>query len=250
MEQKAVRVQKYPVDISTRCPQLIAPPPDQCYVEGGLRNRWMKKLITQYSEIHQDFGAWSKDKPFSSGEPAPSRFIQMLCLYLEQIEQVLKALCNPCIDIRTATGDCLCLLGNLSGFACGHCGVLAEKVNCDIQCVLDCDDNQVLRKVYQSSGRAIDFEFDVTTVDGEEAYRKFLAAWHVKRLSRGIGDDVIRAAQLLWPDDSPEIVFQGGGNLYLGIGREFTEEELMLIGLYKKVLPIPRGVTLFFAECF
>lgn len=249
MEQKAVKIQKYPIEIEERCPQLIVPTPEECYVEGGIRNRWMNKLIMQYREIHQDFGAWSKDKPFSDGDPSPSRFIQMICLYLEQSEQVLCAICSPCIDIRTATGECLCILGNLAGFPCQHCGVLSESVACDIQCVFDCDGNQLLRKVYQSDSRPVDFEFDTTTPEGEEAYRRFLAAWHIKRVSRGLGDDVIKSAQALWPDDSPQIVFQGGGNVFLEIGRAFSEEELALIELYKKVLPIPRGVTLFLTEC-
>lgn len=264
MERKAVNIQPYTQPINDRCPHVSPWGVLGCYIEGDLRRRWMEYLITQYREIHQHYGAWSKEQPFSDGQPAPSRLVQFFCGYLNELENVLEAICNPCIDIDTADCACLCMLGQLAGFPCHHCDVLAtpyfDMCPNETRVVKDCDGNEQKYVVYFETKSACgpircnneplytDFEFDTCTEDGAALYRRFLAAFQVKKRSRGLGDEVIEAAQKLWPDDNPQIVYQGDGEILLDIGRPLDDEEILFQKLYRKVLPSPRGVMVHFAE--
>ncbi len=227
MEKKGVNVQSYSSDVSDRCPQPITLNSPECYVEGGLRNRWVKKLITQYG--------------------ASNRLIKLLCVYVEQVELLVKAICDFCSDINSAEGDCLCRLGSQSGFSCLQCGVFSSNHSIKVVSINDCDDPASYR-AYFSQPVYTDFEFDTSTEIGASYYRNFLRSWNLKRSSNGTPDQLINAAQALWPDDEPKIIFQGGGEIYLSIGRNFTVDELKLIKLFEKVLPITRGVKLYLVE--
>lgn len=171
---------------------------------------------------------------------------------LELAEVIERADAIPAaFDIDASTGDQLTLIGKWMGFPRVH--PRGQRVRAF---GFARDDRPAL--TYPVAGfcdsrficEGSDFEAKTFTDDAE--YRRFLKARTVSvnaALSNRYSRDVLtEAASALFGGDEVLVVREGGGEITLCLTRFYTDDEMRLLHMATQVLPLPLGVTVYWAH--
>lgn len=195
-------------------------------VAGELVQAKIDKLLTQYRE-----------SPKLIGE---------IELNLRQIEEVYNAIaCIPeSFNLDTAVGDQLEIIGRRLGFGKTHCVCTSQPFygfNCDNsnQTVAGfCDDSAT----WSGCGTT---GFGEVTINSDETYRRLLKSRAIQARSLFDIQSLCNAIQILWGDQA-RVLSDSNKRIVIGIGRDLTNEEIALLQVYPRVLPVALGVSIRF----
>lgn len=148
--------------------------------------------------------------------PKLKAFIQAGVEQLDIIRCVIAKDCDRTFDCTQASGAELDAIGLMVGFPRCHCNVI-----CDPCAPLGMSDYCL----------------------DDDLYCRFIQAQLITNRGGCSLSDMEDAIQALWGDDAA-VVFSGGGSVAVWPGRELTDIEKRLYGLYRKVLPLCLGVNL------
>ena len=205
------------------------------YEQGRLCTKYLDQLICQYRS-----------------SPNIVAVLTAVLNQLECSEEALARLCD-CLDVDTATGDCLTFIGTLVGWPRTHC---AAQCGSFLRTICDPDDadNTVLplcearllcsANTNLSSGRT-----DYTFVD-DDLYRRFIKAQIQANNSIGTASEVLSVARLLFDDDAVCLAGIENGVVRVFVPRLLTAVERSIIELIYRILPVAIGgeVQIFEAE--
>lgn len=176
------------------------------------------------------------------------KLIHMLKTYMGQIVDPYQGISDlpELMDIDFAVGDQLTLLGKRLGWLRCHCV-------CDYQPVFgfECDD-QVSQLPVEG------FCNDLTTwiacedtgigevcISDDELYRKFLKVRLYQISNRYYMNDLTQCLNIMWGDTS-RVIYSGRKQLIVSPGRDLTNDEISLLQLYPRILPVALGVQVLF----
>lgn len=197
-----------------------------CPDDGELVEREIDRVLTQYRE--------SPNLLFTART------------YLRKVEEVIQSVCAlpDFFNIETAVGDQLTLIGKRLGFPRCHC-------YCAVQPVFgfECNDN------------TLDFEFPVVgfceigtwkdcgdvgvaeiCITDDDVYRAFLKARRYQFRSFYSIDDLTTALRFIW-GPTAWVMDAGKGRVVMTPGRDLTADEVALLQIVARVLPIAPGIN-------
>ena len=195
------------------------------YEQGRLCTKYLNQLICQY-----------KSSP---------NIVAVLTAVLNQLEcseEALARLCD-CLDVDTATGDCLTYIGTLVGWPRTHCAAQC-KVAFGFACPDDpCENNSILGWCSgdwfcENEAAAVR---DYTFVD-DELYRQFIKAQILANNSIGTASETLAVAQALFGEEACLGSIEGGV-VEIIVPRLLTNEEQSIIELIRRVIPVSIGTA-------
>lgn len=175
------------------------------------------------------------------------KFLHMLRTYLGFIAEAKLRTCDlpSYFDIDTAVGDQLTILGKRLGWPRCHCV-------CDTQPVFGFDCNTIQEKeVSGFCDESVVWEDcensgvgDICISD-DEVYRKFLKVRRYQFTKKFDITSLEECLKIFWGDQAV-IVDEGFGRVIIAPGRELSDQEIALLQLYPRVLPVALGVNVLF----
>lgn len=200
------------------------------YEQGRLTQKYLDELACQYRDSQN--------------------LCNLLTAFLGQLEIVecnLVELCQ-CMDLETATGQCLTAIGEMVGWPRTHCGAQCTSgfgfqcgpADCNRETLLGWCSGTWLCETEQSSTQ------DYTFID-DELYRRFIKAQIINRRSVGTVTDVQDVIQILFDDDACITRIQNQ-TLEITIPRLLTDEERAIVSLYSRVIPKAIGTSVLIRE--
>lgn len=159
------------------------------------------------------------------------------------------------VSCETATGELLTLYGQQAGFPRTHCSVKATEAIFGLRCDdplppagTGCPDTQVVglcegAYFYCALSEREDYVFT-----DDDFYRSFIKAAFIKRRLTRTGtvpnyETVCEQIQALWGPDA-WVVYAQDGSFGVSAGRDLTQEEICLLGIYAKVICVGIGIKL------
>lgn len=153
------------------------------------------------------------------------------------------------IDIETAVGDQLTLIGKRLGWPRCHC-------ICDVQPVFgfDCDTEVLLRPVvgFECAPGSVtggwancNTGIAETCLSNDETYRAFLKVRRYQILNLYDLDSLETCLKEFF-GPAAHVMYSGQGRVVVTPGRDLTEGEILLLQLYPRALPTPLGIRVLF----
>lgn len=176
------------------------------------------------------------------------KFLHIIRTYLRAMETMHLQVCDlpERFDVTTAIGDQLTIVGKRLGWPRCHCV-------CTVQPVFgfECDEyipSQPLAGFCESNSTWAgcgEFGTGDVCINDDELYRKFLFS----RIRQAVGDfsnDSLSAAcRDLW-GPTGVLLGYGHGRVVVAPGRDLTADELGVLQLYPRVLPVAPGIEVRF----
>ena len=184
----------------------------------------MRKVLTQYRES--------------------PRLLHVIRTYLTAAYAIAAPMADlPAkMSIDSAVGDQLTLLGKRLGFPRTHC-------ICDTSPVygFECDDEVSLRPIVGfdallATTEACASGLSSVTIDDDEIYRGLLRVRVRQYLARYDHATLLACMRDLF-GDTAEVLHHGQGRVVLAPGRDLTTDEIALLQVYPRVLPIAPGIV-------
>lgn len=149
-------------------------------------------------------------------------------------------------DLDTATGDQLTLIGKRLGWGRCHC-------ICDVEPVFgfDCVDDLNRRPIVGFCEPSSTWENCSTTgvsevcLADDEIYRRFLKVRVYQFLNRYDLPSFEECLQLFF-GPTASVLYAGEGRIVIAPGRDLTDQEILFLQLYPRVLPIALGIRVTF----
>lgn len=187
------------------------------------------------------------DKVLTQYRESP-KLLFMLKTYLEAILETSDRITTlpSLMDIRTANGDQLDLIGKILGWGRCHCV-------CDVQTTFgfDCLDGSLIEYVAGFCDEGVTW-IDCGTsgvgevcINDDEIYRKFLLVRRYQMTSQFGTEPLNECVKILF-EDQAVVLDQGSGRIVIAPNRELTNSEQALLQLYPRVIPVALGVTVKF----
>ena len=207
-------------------------PDDTCivYEQGRLTAKYLEEIACQYE--------------------SSANLCALLTVILELTEdgeRNLAELCD-CLGLETATGACLTAIGNMAGWPRTHCAAQCV-VGFGFACPGDpCASNSILG--WCSGNWFCEDESSATqdyTFIDDELYRRFIKARILARHAVGMASESLEVAQALLGDEVCLGRVQDG-RLEIFVPRMLTPEELSILELIKRVIPVSLGTDAIVVE--
>jgi hypothetical protein len=188
----------------------------------------LAKLINQYQE-----------------SPKLQHVIRSALLQVQEATEAVEAI-PSFFDLETAVGDQLTLIGKVMGWPRTHCvcnvqpvyGAECEGFVSAFPIAGACDANATW---INCDARG----FSQVTLSDDELYRKFLKVRRYQFM-RQIDRHALReAAQIFWGSNA-FVAHEGHGRVVLAPARELTAQELAIVQLYPRVMPVAIGTRVLF----
>jgi len=149
-------------------------------------------------------------------------------------------------DLSTAVGDQLTLLGKRLGWARCHCV-------CDVQPVFgfECEGQVSIVPIAGFCQGNVTWincgpsGFGDICITDDETYRKFLYVRCYQMLSRYDLASLETCLRILWGDNAM-VLAAGEGRIVIAPGRDLMQDEVALLQLFPRVLPIAPGIEVRF----
>ena len=229
-----------------------------CHEPGRLVDQELRRVATQYRES--------------------DNFLNFICVYLMQAEEIEKALCDiqPNIHLLGIIANvprCWCNIkkrvffglkktekvpyfgfqyplddGPISNDCLGGFDGIDWKEPADPDACADaataycCDDPSYSGFCGTEWNCGLYPEYEDYCFDDDIEYTKIVSATIARDRSDGTIESVLSVARILW-GDQVELLDSKNGNVVLWIGRNLTDDEKLLADFYKTRLPIPMGVS-------
>lgn len=177
------------------------------------------------------------------------KLLWMIQSYLASAITAHQQICDlpEKLDIETATGDQLTMIGKRLGWPRCHCVCTSLPVF-GFDCAPDddmtliaglCEDNSTWR------GCADEFGVGELCINDDELYRKFLKVRRRQFLRLYHRESLEDAIKMFWGPQA-RILDAGHGRIVVAPGRELTGAEKGVLQLYPRVLPVQVGVQIRF----
>nr|QIG67157.1 DUF2612 domain-containing structural protein [Rhizobium phage RHph_TM26] len=196
-----------------------------CVDESVLVEERMDRVLTQYRE-------------------SPN-LLFMIRTYLYQVTKIYSAICDmpSFFSLYSAVGDQLTLIGKRMGFPRCHC-------ICDIPPVFGfaCADQLSIEQQIMGFCEGVtwqsctDADISEICVSDDEMYRKLLIARSYQMQSFYSHEDLTAALQVIF-GPTARILDGGNGRVVLAPFRELTDDEVALMQVIPRVLPIAPGIN-------
>lgn len=196
-----------------------------CIDENVLIDERISRVLTQYRES--------------------PKLLHMIRTYLSQVANIHSAICDmpAFFNLNTAVGDQLTLIGKRMGFPRCHCV-------CDIQPVFgfSCgDDVPGARPIlgFCEGASWIDCDNgDVSEIciSDDEMYRRLLISRSYQISARYSTADLTKALQAIY-GETAMVLDAGHGRVVLAPFRELTDDEIAILQIVPRVLPVAPGIT-------
>jgi hypothetical protein len=180
------------------------------------------------------------------------KLLHLLRTYLGAVAQTALQVCDlpERFDLNTAVGDQLTLIGKRLGWPRCHCV-------CDISPVFgfECADEISLRPIVGfncddtyggvSSWAECASGISEICLNDDEIYRKFLQVrvyQHTARFDLASLEEALR----IFFGPTAYVLYSGQGRVVVSPGRDLTDQEILLLQLYPRVMPLALGVEVRF----
>lgn len=185
----------------------------------------LRRVLTQYRE-----------------SPKLLNWLRTCLRQVEIVEQAINKMPEH-FDLDTAVGDQLTLIGKRLGFPRLHCVCTTQPVFGFL-----CPTNQTEVLGFcegVSWASCADFGVAYVAIDDDELYRKFLKVRRYQVLALFDVKSLRAALQIFW-GETAKIMDQGRGRVVVTPGRDLTEQEIQVLQLYPRVLPVGLGISVRF----
>ena len=188
----------------------------------------MARVLTQYRE-----------------SPKLLHVIRSALIQVQEVVEVTDAI-PSCFDLETAVGEQLTFIGKLLGWPRTHCvcnvqpvyGAACEGFVSAFPIAGPCDANATWA---ECDARG----FAEVTLSDDDLYRKFLKVRIYQFMRRFDRDSLSAAVKTFWGDQA-FVPDEGHGRVVVAPGRELTAQELAVVQLYPRVMPVALGIRVLF----
>lgn len=196
-----------------------------CVDESVLIDERISRILTQYRES--------------------PKLLHTIKTYLSQVANIYSAICDmpAFFNLNTAVGDQLTLIGKRMGFPRCHCVCEVQPVfgfSCgnelpgDRQILGFCEDAVWLD--------CADSDISEICISDDEMYRRLLIARAYQISARYSTADLTKALQAIY-GETAMVLDAGHGRVVLAPFRELTDDEIAILQIVPRVLPIAPGIT-------
>lgn len=176
------------------------------------------------------------------------KLLHLMRTYMRQVQEVVNIACSlpEQFDLDTAVGDQLTLLGKRLGWPRCHCVCTTQPIF-GFECAGNpsqyqisgfCDDNAVWLDCNP-------FGVGDICINDDEVYRAFLRVRRYQMLSLYDLESLTTCVQILFGADA-SVLDAGRGRVVIAPGRDLTANEMQLLQLYPRVLPVAPGIRVRF----